>query len=83
MKLSDKVRDQITGFEGIITGKCSYINGCVQFLVQPTVDKEGSHRGAKWIDQTELAMVKANATEVGQGVQEAVGGPHPDAPSIG
>lgn len=80
MKLSDQVRNVISGFEGIITGKCEYINGCVQFLVQPRVDKEGNHRNAKWIDDAELEMVKANATDVGSSTAGVVGGTHPDAP---
>jgi len=80
MKLSDLVRNKITGFHGIVTGKSEYINGCTQFLLSPTVSKDGEHRRGQWFDQTELENVKENATDVGSGTVPSVGGPMRDAP---
>lgn len=49
INLGDEVRDQITGFEGVVTGKVRYISGCDQLLVQPPV-KDGDFKEAHWID---------------------------------
>ena len=42
IKLGDKVRDKLTGFEGFVNAKAEYIYGCVQFEVQPLVDENGN-----------------------------------------
>jgi hypothetical protein len=52
-----EVKDKITGFKGIVTGKCSYITGCDQYLVQPEVDKEGKSEDPKWIDEPRLILI--------------------------
>ena len=36
-ELGQKVKDSITGFAGIVTGRAEYITGCHQILVQPPV----------------------------------------------
>ena len=56
-ELGTKVRDVITGFEGVTTGYIEYITGCNQFLVTPAVDKEKKHVYAKWFDETRLKKV--------------------------
>ncbi|MFA5306506.1 MAG: hypothetical protein WC365_03590 [Candidatus Babeliales bacterium] len=35
IKLGWQVKDSITGFEGITTGRFEYLNGCVRFEVCP------------------------------------------------
>lgn len=41
--LGDKVKDRITGFEGIVTARTEFLYGCVRVNVtrQNKVDKEG------------------------------------------
>lgn len=51
IKLGQKVRDQITGFTGVVTGRCEYISGCHQVLVVPPVDKDGKHVDSQWYDE--------------------------------
>lgn len=51
------VKDQITGFSGIVTGKCSYITGCDQHLVQPKVSSDGDFKEARWFDEGRLIVV--------------------------
>lgn len=66
--LGSKVRDTITGFEGIATARAEYLNGCVRILIQPQrLDKDGKIIESEWIDQVQLEAVKAkkeNATDV-------------------
>lgn len=49
-KLGIEAKDIVTNFSGTITGYCSYLTGCDQFLISPPVDKEGKHVEARWYD---------------------------------
>lgn len=40
IKLGDKVKDKVSGFEGIATAKTIFLNGCLQIEVTPKI-KEG------------------------------------------
>ncbi len=35
--LGSAVEDVVSGFRGIVTSRCEYFNGCVQYGVQPTL----------------------------------------------
>ncbi len=56
IKLGDKVKDNITGFTGIVTGKIEYLTGCIQYEIQP----EGLHEcrpiESKWFDEYRLVV---------------------------
>lgn len=52
-----KVRDKITGFEGMVTGHSDYITGCDQYLVQPPV-KETEFKEPRWFDANRLEVVE-------------------------
>jgi hypothetical protein len=78
MNLGAKVKDKITGFEGITTGKASYITGCDQFLVQPPV-KNGDFVEGRWFDIGRLDIIEKNViTE--QSVQAEENGCDTSAP---
>lgn len=48
-------RDIITGLEGVCTGRCEYLTGCHQALIQPqAADKAGD---GKWFDEQRLERV--------------------------
>lgn len=64
IKLGDKVRDRISGYEGIATGKFEYINGCVRWGVQAKVDKEGKMPDTMVIDEGQLEVVKKAAVKL-------------------
>ena len=52
--LGDRVKDIITGFEGVAIAKVEYLNGCIQYQVRPTGLKDGQPRDAHWIDISQL-----------------------------
>ena len=55
IELGSKVKDNITGFEGIAIAKCVYLNGCVSIQVRPDKLKEdGAMCDTKWIDEQQL-----------------------------
>lgn len=53
INLGDIAKDKITGFEGVITGKASYLTGCDQYCIQPKVKDgdSGNCPDAKWFDE--------------------------------
>ncbi len=58
IKLGNKVRDKVSGFEGIATAKVEFINGCIQFCVKPkiTKDNKGKMPEGEYIDQGQLIV---------------------------
>ena len=76
--LGDRVRDSITGFEGTVTAKCEYLNGCIQFCVKPNkLSAEGKMIDGEFIDEEQLEVI--SSTEEKQKKAEN-GGPMPDTP---
>lgn len=60
----DRLQDIITGFKGICVGRCDYLTGCAQYLLQP-VDKENTKKlGGEWFDSNRLKLVKAKAVKI-------------------
>jgi len=57
IQLGQKVRDVVSGLEGIVTGRTEYLNGCIQYCVKPPLDKDGKMQEAWWIDRAVLAAL--------------------------
>ena len=63
-KFRDRVRCNVTGFEGVVTAYAEYFTGCEQFCVKPTkLDKDGKMYEGIWIDQDRLDKVKATTNK--------------------
>ena len=58
IKLGEKVKDSITGFEGIVVCRADYLNGCVQLQVQSQELKDGKIIKAEWIDEPQLIVLE-------------------------
>ena len=54
IKLGTKVKDMITGFEGVAVARIVYLNGCVQIQVQSKKLKDSKIIKAEWIDEPQL-----------------------------
>ena len=72
IKLGELVKDRISGFEGIATGKSEYLYGCVRILVEPKKLKDGKPIEGEWIDEQRLTKI----------CKAKVGGPQTDAPKF-
>ena len=59
IQLGDKVRDTISGFEGIATARHQYMYGCVRISVTPKTDKAGKHQDTQSFDEPQLEVVEA------------------------
>lgn len=56
IELGSTVKDRITGFAGVVTGKCQYLTGCSQALVAPRLSHEGSFQEPHWFDEQRLEV---------------------------
>lgn len=62
VELGQKVKDRVTGFNGIAIARVEYLNGCVQILVRPKMVKPAKgdnleYPNAIYIDVEELDAV--------------------------
>jgi hypothetical protein len=91
--LGDRVKDPISGFEGIVNCVLTYLNGCIRCGVRPeSVDKEGKPKDEQYFDQSQLQTVKPGVlkpltmTAVEAPVQReqarTPGGPERESPGV-
>lgn len=73
--LLEEVRDRVTGFRGVITGRTEWAYGCRRYSVQPKGLKNGRPVEAMGFDELALVRVKA-APKVHKKIQTQRGGPH-------
>lgn len=72
--LGKKVRCTITGFTGIATAEIKYINGCMQYQIQPEgLQENGSPIKSLWVDKGQLEIV----VEGDVSKENDIGGPPP------
>lgn len=80
IELGTKVRDTITGFTGIITGRTQWLYGCVRCYVEPRELHEGKPVDACTFDEERLEVVieenKKEQVQIREGA--APGGPRCD-----
>lgn len=58
IKFGAKVKDSVTGFEGYVTARCVYMNGCVQYEVTPAVPKGNIPPKEYWLDEQRVEVIK-------------------------
>lgn len=54
------MRDTITGFSGVVTGRAEYISGCAQALLVPKVKDDGALPESHWFDEQRLELLLAD-----------------------
>ena len=54
--LGSTVKDLITGFEGKVIGRCEYITGCDQYLIQPNCEDTSVKKDPLWFDDNRLEI---------------------------
>jgi hypothetical protein len=74
IKLGDKVRDVVTGFEGIAIAKTEWLFGCIRFTVQPTKLDNGKILDTATFDEPQLRSIEVDSYAMGS---RDTGGPIP------
>jgi hypothetical protein len=77
--LGKKAKDKITGFEGIIVGKCTYLFGCATYGIAPAVIKEGKVESTVWFDEGRIEVTGKGVSKESVSVDKP-GGDNPDIP---
>ena len=57
IKLGSKVKDKISGLTGIAMTRLEYLNGCVQYAVQPKMEKGATEIPSWNIDEEQLEVI--------------------------
>lgn len=50
-------KDKITGFQGIVIGKCIYLYGCNQYGLNPRVNEKGETGAINWFDEGRIEII--------------------------
>jgi len=58
IKLGDKVKDSVSGFEGIAVSRHSYLQGCDRISIQPPIDKDGKLPDSATFDEGQVAIIE-------------------------
>lgn len=59
IKLGDRVKDSVSGFEGIAIARTTWLNGCVRWTLQPAIDKDGDLPSPQTFDEYQLTVAIA------------------------
>jgi len=52
--LGEKVKDELTSFEGVVTVRSQHITGCDRYCVRPTELDENDYPDSIWFDEQRL-----------------------------
>lgn len=76
IELGSKVKDKITGFEGIAIARFQWLTGCERYEVLPDkLSKDGAPRSSETFDEKRLTVLKGPTKELAS-VRDT-GGPTP------
>lgn len=76
IKLGDLVRDEITGYEGVVIGITNWLNGCARMGLQnrdQVNEKTGLPSDTYWVDETTLTLIDEQILKT---EQKEKGGPN-------
>jgi hypothetical protein len=73
--LGDEVKDEITGFTGIVVGMTSWLNGCDTVGIRSRELKDGIPTEVQWFDDNQIKVVKKGAVKLDT---SDPGGPQPN-----
>lgn len=54
-----RVRDRVSGFEGVVASVCFDLYGCIQAIVHPGLQADGKLGDQSWFDVNRLEIVSA------------------------
>lgn len=69
--------DIVTGFTGMITGHCSYITGCDQYLLTPKCDEPHKKPEGHWFDENRV-RIEEGESQIQLVVEDEVNSKGPD-----
>lgn len=70
IQLGQHVRDEVTGFEGIVTSRVEYLTGCTQYGVTPRAQPDGKLPDGHYFDFKRLRVIDKGVSETVEGDAE-------------
>lgn len=65
IELGDLIKDDVTGFTGIVIAKTTWLNGCVRYDLQSQkLSKEGIPSEPQWFDSKQVTLIKKGQIKV-------------------
>lgn len=75
-KLGDKLKDLVSGMEGIAVSRIEYLNGCIQYGIALNTGKNKIPEDCRYFDENQLKRVGAGLNIK----KKDTGGPSPYQP---
>jgi len=64
-ELGQEVKDKITGFIGVVTGRCQFLTGCNRYDVRSRkLDKDGIPMKDQWFDEHQMEATKGKKVSI-------------------
>ncbi len=84
IKLGSKVRDTMTGLEGIAVVRAIWLWGCIRIGLQPYETRDGKPVEESWFDESRLEVIKGKTIKKNLGEEEESepGGPRRESGRI-
>ena len=80
-QLGDKVKDVVTEYEGIVTSRTRYLNGCLTYGVRTQKLHDGQPIDAVFLDEEQLEEIPGAAIVLPGAPVAVSGGPHDRPPA--
>ncbi len=74
--LGTKLKDAVTGFEGIATFRIQFLTGCDQYGINPGLNKEGERRAEEQFDENRLIVMKGGVKLPEETIKQKQSGGH-------
>ena len=81
VKLGSRVKDTVSGFTGIATGRAEYMYGCAAILIEPESLHDGKPIDGGWFDEQRVQVVEEKQPETSADNSASSGGPQNYPPS--
>lgn len=76
-----QAKDKLTGYKGLITGRCDYITGCNQYLLQPKGKNNAEYPKSTWFDENRIEVLKSKKIKLETGTSIKDNGACESAPT--
>ena len=81
IQLGSRVRDSITGADGIAVARTEYLYGCVRVGIEAeSLDEKGKPRDLVWIDEQRIELLEERTPVASRLSSATAGGPQEDPP---
>ena len=82
-KLGQRLRDKVTGYQGIATIESKHLNGCIRYCLEAPATDGGKVPKEQWVDDQQLELVDQGILDQAKKPVAAVGGPPRHTPPRG